>query len=109
MGLVFHLACLLRPGLNNVWKQFTYLHEIWRQCHATTGDYMFCPEKFGIFVTIVTHDWEFDFSCCFTGYVKLKNAVSHREVASWEGELILPCDAVLYVVRAFYIFTSGFL
>jgi len=45
-----------------------------------------------------------DFSSCFTGYVQLENALCHREVASCEGELIQPCDAVWYVVRAFHTF-----
>jgi len=50
VGLVFHLACILQSDLNNIWKQFTYLHEVWCQFHATTGDYMLCPEKIGIFL-----------------------------------------------------------
>jgi hypothetical protein len=50
-----------------------------------------------------------DFSSCFTGYVQLENALCHREVASCEGELTLPCDAVLYGVRAFHNFALGFL
>ena len=56
MGLVFHLACILRSDLNNVWKQFTYLHEIWYQCHAARGDYMLCLEKLGIFVTLFSQE-----------------------------------------------------
>ena len=61
------------------------------------------------FLKLFTQECEFDFYSCFEGYVQLKNALSHREVASCEGELILPRDAVSYVVRAFHNFTSGFL
>jgi len=61
-----------------------------------------------IFVTLFTQECEFDFSSCFTGYVQLKDALSHREVASYEGELILPCDAVLYLVRVFHNFSLSF-
>jgi len=60
---VFHLACILQSDLNNIWKQFTYLHEVWCQCHATTGDYMLCPEKkWHFFVTLFNQECKFYFS-----------------------------------------------
>jgi len=89
MSLVSLLACILLSALYKVWKQFTYLHEIWCQCHAIRSDYMLCLEKLGILVTLFTQRCEFEFSSCFTGYVQLKNALSHREVASCEGDYIL--------------------
>jgi hypothetical protein len=69
----------------------------------------FVPKNLRIFVTFSTQKYEFDLSRCFTGYVQLKNSPSRRRAASCEGELILPYDAVVYVVRGFHNFTLGFL